>query len=266
MINVIEYIKNNSENEISSREIEKISGYTYRHFQRIFKKIFSETIQNFITRTRLEIAYKKLIYTNDSISDIALILNYKSLQSFSKAFSTKFLISPSKARKNKEDFFLSFISSIENSIEINKVFIEKQYVYYKFIKTNNYNNDEINKVWRELDIKNTSIKSYNSYGIIADQPLITEHKNCIYGFAIDKIYSTHHNLIKKEIFGRNYLKFTHYGSYDTIEETYKQFYKYWINHQKIELGESEVIEHYVVSAKESSQEKDYITNIYFPLK
>ncbi|WP_228457774.1 hypothetical protein [Chryseobacterium sp. C3] len=57
--------------------------------------------------------------------------------------------------------------------------MEQQLLYCKTIKTENYDNAKINKLWREIDFCNQKLRPYESYGIIVDQPLITEHKNCI---------------------------------------------------------------------------------------
>lgn len=264
IIKVIKYIEDHFDEEITAEEIENVSHYSYRNIQRIFKKIFGENIISFQRRLRLEKAYKKLIYSKTSISDIAVYVGYGNLQAFSKAFSKQFKISPSKARLNKEKFFKNFIVDSTTTIEVEKIFKDKQIIYYKFIKTNNYNNNEINKIWEEIELKNNKISNYETYGIIVDQPLITEHKNCIYEFAISKISTQNSEFISKEIFGGYYLKFTHYGSFDNIEETYMNFYKYWLNHH-LELGDTPVIEHYISSGIDEKEE-NYVTHIYFPLK
>ncbi|WP_185205859.1 GyrI-like domain-containing protein [Chryseobacterium sp. C3] len=59
------------------------------------------------------------------------------------------------------------------------------------------------------------------------------------------------------------MRFIHYGTHDNIEETYKNFYKFWLSSPNLELDHSPVIEHYLISDKE---EENYITHIYFLLK
>lgn len=78
--------------------------------------------------------------------------------------------------------------------------------------------------------------------------------------------SQNSGFVWKEIFGGYYLKFTHFGSFDYIEETYKNFYKYWLSNLHIELGDSEIIEHYISLEKEYNGKENYVTHIYFPLK
>lgn len=263
---IIAYLENHFDSEINSHQIEHISNYSYRNTQRVFKKNFGENITDFQRRFRLEKAYKRIIYTEESITNIAISVGYGSLQSFSKAFAKQFKISPVKARVEKEAIFKKFIINTSSDIKVEKLYKEKQIVYYTSIKSHNYNNDEINRVWRNIDQKNQDISPYESYGIIVDQPLITEHKNCIYKFGLDKVSKQNSGFIKVEIFGGYYLKFTHFGNYTNIEETYQSFYKHWLFNTYLELGDSPVIEHYTNSYKESQSNESFVTDIYFPLK
>lgn len=54
----IAYIEENFAREITSGEIEDIACYSYRNFQRVFMKLFGETLSGFQKRLRLENAYK----------------------------------------------------------------------------------------------------------------------------------------------------------------------------------------------------------------
>lgn len=120
---VIAYIEENFDREITSREIEDISFYSYRNFQRVFMKVFGETVSGFQKRLRLENAYKKLLYTTDKVSDIALQMGYANSQSFSKAFHLQYGITPLTARKNKEYMFSPFTGQGEQNIAYEIVYI-----------------------------------------------------------------------------------------------------------------------------------------------
>lgn len=262
---LISLIHNNLSNEISKDEVEETTHYSYRNAERIFKKIFGEKLKSYQRRLRLENAYKNIIYTQLSITDIAISVGYSNLQTFSKAFKKQFNITPSQTRLDKKHVFEEFIKNSLSDINVEKIYKNTETVFYKSIKSTNYNNKQIDKIWRQIEEKNSTIISYESYGIIENQPLITEHKNCVYGFAVNLISDINPDFIMQEIFGRYYLKFIHRGCHNLIEETYKKFYKYWLT-TNLELGESDVIEHYIISEKENAKSQDYITHIYFPLK
>lgn len=262
---LISLINDNLSNYISKDEVEKTVHYSYRNTERVFKKIFGENLKSYQRRQRLEIAYKQIVYSQHSITDISINVGYTNLQTFSKAFKKQFSITPTQARLDKNHVFESFIKNSLSNIKVEKIYKNTETVFYKSIKSTNYNNKQINKIWRQIEEKNSNITSYESYGIIENQPLITEHKNCVYGFAVNLISDINSDFVMQEIFGGYYLKFIHLGCHNQIEETYKKFYKYWLT-TNLELGESSVIEHYIVSEKENVRTQDYVTHIYFPLK
>lgn len=255
---IVDHIEENFDREITAYEIESISHYSYRNFQRIFFKIFNETISGFQKRLRLENAYKKLIYTVDKISDIAWQMGYFNVQSFSKAFKKQYNISPALARKNKQEVFNEFIESHKNDLHYDIKYKDPVVVYCKFIKAKDYNNEEINDLWEGIEKENGI--SISSYGIIRDQPLITNRSHCRYGAAISEVSSSIAGFQKKEIFGGKYIRFTHYGTFDNILETYRTFYRLWLSESSLMLDNSDVIEEY-----KQSPIGENITHIYFPM-
>jgi len=74
--------------------------------------MFNESIGAFQKRLELENAYKKLIYTNESISTIAYAVGFDSLKPFSKYFKKQFAHSPSDAQSEKASIFRDFIAGI----------------------------------------------------------------------------------------------------------------------------------------------------------
>ncbi|WP_345991987.1 AraC family transcriptional regulator [Chryseobacterium sp. Chry.R1] len=255
---IVDLIEENFDREITAYEIESMSHYSYRNFQRIFFRIFNETISGFQKRLRLENAYKKLIYTTDTISDIAWQIGYFNIQSFSKAFKQQYHISPAVARKNKQEMFSQFIDNTQGNLPHEIRYKDPVSVYCRFIKAKDYNNQEINDLWESIENENEI--SGSTYGIIRDQPLITSVPHCRYGAGIKHISSGISGFQKKEIFGGKYIKFTHYGSFDSILETYRIFYKFWLTESLFMLDNSDVIEEYT-----QSPTGEIITHIYFPL-
>lgn len=85
---------------IHLEDIEKISGYSKRYTQLIFKEITGLTISNYIKKRRLSKAAILIRLTRKSIFHISMELNFHSLQSFTRAFSREFKITPLKYRKN----------------------------------------------------------------------------------------------------------------------------------------------------------------------
>ncbi|KFF24065.1 AraC family transcriptional regulator [Chryseobacterium vrystaatense] len=255
---IVDFIEENFDREITAYEIEHLSRYSYRNFQRIFFKIFKETISGFQKRLRLEKSYKKLIYTTDEISEIAWEVGYFNIQSFSKAFKKQYHISPAEARNQKQEIFREFIDCETVDLQYEIKYKDAVSVYCIFIKAKDYNNQEINDLWAEIEQKNGNC--FPSYGIVCDQPLITNSSHCRYGAAIPQIVSENSGFRRIEIFGGKYIRFVHDGSFDSILETYRSFYRFWLTQPDLLLDNSDVIEEYM-----PSENGEMLTHIYFPL-
>jgi AraC family transcriptional regulator len=262
---VIQHIEKNYHRLIAPKELEDIAFYSYRNLQRIFQNIFKESLGEFQKRLKLENGYKKLIYTHDSITDIAFDVGFESLQAFTKSFKKQFHIPPSDARNHKAQVFEVYIAQ---NIEKTKIYYEIVYlpiltVFYQIIKTTNYNNSDINALWDNLDALHGKQKDIQYYGIIADQPLITVKNHCRYEAAINQ---PSEGFATKSIFGGKYAKYMHQGAYDSIENTYRNIYKDWLSQSKLEFDNSPIIEHYVKHDYNSEKEQNFITEIFIPLK
>lgn len=267
MEKILKYIDENYHGKITKKEIEELVCCSQRNSQRLFKRFFNETISNYQKRLKLENAYKNLIYTTESIKNIAYDVGYENQSSFNKAFVKHFNITPSEARRNKKLIFKNFIQeskAYKKKIEYELVHLPLKQVYYKLIITNNYSNEAINRLWDSIDLDTKNNINTKYYGLILDQPLISGKAKCRYEACIDRQQSSADYLTKK-IFGMKYLKFIHFKEFDLIEETYRQIFYNCIYHLNYEIDSSPIVEHYI---KDSNiQNKDgYRTEIYIPIK
>lgn len=264
---VLIFVEKNFNRNISVEELEAISNYSYRNIQRIFKKIFKEKIGEFQKRIRLEKGFKRLIYSNESISDISINIGYESNQAFSKAFKNKFKITPKEARQNKENIFNNFIEEKKYSkIDSKAIYLDQTEVHYKLIITNDYNNESINNLWDTIYelTKNDTKKDY--FGIIIDQPLVSIPNKSRYEACFSCGNKEIKNFNSKYILGGKYMKYTHFGSYDTILETYRLLYFDWLFNRQYEINSSPIIEHYEIGSINTLNEQAYITHILVPIK
>ncbi len=74
-------------------------GYSYGYLSNIFHKTTGETLISYYTLRRLEAAAMLLKDRSMSISEIAELLKYSSIYSFSRAFKTHFGVSPTEYKK-----------------------------------------------------------------------------------------------------------------------------------------------------------------------
>lgn len=265
---IIKYIEENYNQDISIQKLEQLSNYSYRNVQRVFKNIFDESLGAFQKRLKLENAYKKLIYTLDPITDIAYSVGFDSLQSFSKSFKKQFNVSPVKARKDREIIFDSFIGGNpgdSENIAYEIVFLKETKVSYIGTQTKNYRSTEIELLWNKIDkILNVHIRA-EYYGIIVDQPLITDKVKCRYEACVDQEIANK-EFFSSHILGSRYAKYIHKGSYSSIEDTYRRIYRDWLFNSSLELDYSPIIEHYVKNDCNAENPDDYVTEILVPLK
>ncbi len=80
----------------SLTELSRIAGINEFKLKRGFKETFSQTVFEYLSDVRLEIAKNDLLERKKSITEIAFELGYSSLQHFSSAFKKKFGVSPNK--------------------------------------------------------------------------------------------------------------------------------------------------------------------------
>lgn len=267
MERILKYIDENYHDTITKGEIENLACCSHRNSQRLFKRFFNETISNYQKRLKLENAYKKLVYTSETMKNIAYDVGYENSSSFSKAFNKHFNISPSEARSHKKSLFKSFIQQskfYKEKIDYALVHLPLKRVYYKLILTHNYSNKTINRLWDSMDIDSQNNININSYGLILDQPLISGKTKCRYAACIDsQLNSTEFQT--KDIFGMRYLKFIHFKEFDLIEETYRQIFYNWISQLNYEIDNSPIVEHYIKDPDVNNKD-GYITEIYVPIR
>lgn len=77
-------------------ELSRIAGINEYKLKRGFKETFSQTVFEYLSDVRLEIARNDLLDKRKAITEIAFELGYSSLQHFSAAFKKKFGVAPSK--------------------------------------------------------------------------------------------------------------------------------------------------------------------------
>ncbi|ROI04799.1 AraC family transcriptional regulator [Chryseobacterium sp. G0240] len=262
---VIHFIEKNFDHPISVKELEEISHYSYRNIQRIFKYSCGETIGAFQQRLKVENAYKRILYTQDSLTSIGIEVGFSNISSFSKAFKQHFGISPKEAKLNKDRILCGpnpvSISSSDLLPEPEIVYLQPLRVYYQSIKTY-YNSEEIETLWERFMQNEFSSSDTAYFGVIADEPLISTEINCRYD-ACTSVQAQNKKLPSKLILGGKYARFIHTGSYETIEETYTQIYSRWIFNSHLEFSHTPIVEKYVTPENDQTEQ---LTYILLPLK
>lgn len=95
-------VENNLYNNLSLEQLAYLCNMSLSTFKREFKRTFEESPARYIKNRRLLAAEKRLLTTDDSITDIAYSLGFVDISTFSAVFHDKFNISPTKYRLNQK--------------------------------------------------------------------------------------------------------------------------------------------------------------------
>jgi AraC family transcriptional activator of pyochelin receptor len=91
-----DYLLKNIESPPTLTALSRIAGLNEYKLKRGFKEIFNQTVFEYLSDVRLELAKNDLLEKCKLVTEIASELGYSSLQHFSTAFKKKFGITPSK--------------------------------------------------------------------------------------------------------------------------------------------------------------------------
>lgn len=95
----LSYIDRHIDRNIPLEDIADACHFSPYHFHRIFHALVGETVNDYVSRKRMEKAAYRLIGKPDlSITDVALMGGFSSSANFSKAFKLYFGVSPSMLR------------------------------------------------------------------------------------------------------------------------------------------------------------------------
>ena len=85
--------------EITNRQLASISNMSLRAFERQFRAAFHLTPQRFLRKLRLRLASRALIYTDQSLAEIALNCGFADQSHFSREFRRQFGRTPREYRE-----------------------------------------------------------------------------------------------------------------------------------------------------------------------
>ncbi|MEQ3499596.1 AraC family transcriptional regulator [Tenacibaculum sp. SSH1-16] len=98
--NAIDFIERNLDNKLVLEEIAEKAYFSPYHFHRLFKAVTKETVNDFITRKRVEKSASFLLNKkNKTVTEVSEIVGFVTLSSFSRAFKKFYGMSPAEFKK-----------------------------------------------------------------------------------------------------------------------------------------------------------------------
>lgn len=95
---IVSYIQANYLEELSVSEVAWKFGYNKKYLSRLFRKYLNTTVKGYIIDTRLMVAERLLLSTNDTISAIAKNSGFANEYTFMRTFKKKYNITPTQYR------------------------------------------------------------------------------------------------------------------------------------------------------------------------
>lgn len=96
---ITSYLKENYTKEFSLEMLADIFGYSPSYISRMFQKYAKTNYKSYLQGIRLEYAYREMVNSDHTISDIAMNHGFPNSKAFSKAFKEKYGVMPSEYRK-----------------------------------------------------------------------------------------------------------------------------------------------------------------------
>lgn len=104
VIRLVDYIETHLESKLDLESLANQAGYSKYHLHRMFTNIVGFPIHSYVQRRRLTEAARRLVFTNQTIMEIALFAGYETQQSFTAGFKALFHCSPQRFR-HKQSYF-----------------------------------------------------------------------------------------------------------------------------------------------------------------
>lgn len=280
--NSINYIEENLYNDICLTDVAKQAEFSIYYFHKMFTFVIEVSLKEYIRKRRLTQAAYSLIYTNNSILNIALDCQYNTHESFSRAFKREFKVNPNEYRKNKKLLNLfgkvDLLKNIKNNTKGEKM-IEPKYakldnlkiigVELKTTAENGQNHKQIPEFWEKYfdhklaDKIPNKLNNNKCYGICKDFNETTGIFSYIIGVETSSLTEIPGGFIGFEIPQANYAVFTSKAKNpEEIQETWKFIFTDWLQNSGKEHACKPELEVYDQRMESENPEMD----IYIPIK
>ena len=259
----IDFIEANLDAKIKLKHVAQVACISQWHFQRIFKALTNETLKNYIRSRRLSNAMDKLLNTQERIVDIALISGFESQESFTRAFTKHYGLTPNDCRKmtdknrflKKIQFNQNYLKHINQNLSLEPQIYQQKPMQLVGMKTLFYSSDsEKNNIadklpvlWQEFLPQLAKIPHRIPnvcYGIIQQTQEKTDLLEYFAVAEVSKTASIPQGMVGFTLPESRYAKFTHKGVVNTLDNTVNYIYSSWLLQSKYQHNYQADIEIY----------------------
>lgn len=277
------YIQEHFAEDISLDELAEVSCFSRYHFHRIFTAMLGESVQAYIRRLRVQHAASKMLYTNESITSVALSAGFETPSSFSKAFKKIYRMGPRQFRskgtivESAGPCFQSYNISRGRMMKPEIKTIPDQKVL--FIRRGGDYFTAAPDAWKALTsyakANNIDGDNIKLIGIAHDDPAVTAQEHwrfdaCIAGLDNPKEDG---EVGVQTIVGGKYAVFEHVGPYHKLGNTYRMIFGEWYPASNITLRDAPAFSNYVdrnfvadYGSMSDEEREKLVTHVYVPIE
>ena len=276
MNKVVQHIENNLSAGINISDLAKLACYSEFHFHRLFRSYIGESVYAYRKRLLLERAIKLLLYSSDSITDIAFKSGYDNQASFNKAFKNLYSCTPSQVRKQSVALQPLKIELRQNMTIKPEIKTIDNINVISARETGSYP-EAAPKAWgrvMKFAYSNRLMnKDVRSIGISHDDPSVTAPEQIRYDACVNidtdlknQAFKNNDNLEQKIINGGKYAMFLHKGSYENFAQTYSYIFNEWLPENDFQVSDDKTcFEIYLNRDPRKTKPENLKTEIYIPL-
>jgi AraC family transcriptional regulator len=247
VLRVQRYIQDHLDEPLSLDTLAETAGFSRFHFSRIFSGITGESLTDYMRRLRLERAAFRLLYTEQSVTNLAFDAGYENAESFTRAFAQLYGVPPGRFRRRLREAldhrrtvlephgrtYSAMLAHHEGGISMNMTIEHFDSIRVAFLRhIGPY--AASGAAWRRL-CGNPAVQSRLTpeslfIGICYDDPDVTEADKirmdvCV---SVDASFIPEDGIEVQTIEGGEYARVIHKGSYDGLHGVYRALYGEWI--------------------------------------
>lgn len=157
---VMDYIEEHLNKKLTLHKAAELVSYSPYHFHRLFKAVTGENLNDYVKRIRLERTLPKILFHDQSLSEIAIDCGFSSIGDFSRAFKKYF-------GKNASEFREQGNRQNRKICEMDRKITER---YFDTKYYNDIHPDGTTRIEAKRSLKVT-VKQLPSYSVIDDRCL-----------------------------------------------------------------------------------------------
>lgn len=268
---IIDFVEANLRRELSLRELAQRAGYSMWHFQKIFSATTGESLAEYIRGRRLTAALARLIDDEVSAAGLAKQYGFGSTAAFSRAFSKRFKLNPSQAKKHlpsrslvraKPKITVEYLRQIFKGVTMEPKIIEQeeklmvgyQTSFVSALSPETNNMQVLPKLWQRFNADKHKILNrlpQQDFGVC---DALTPEERLRASKADDSSYmacsevsnssEVPQGMCLRRIPAGRFAVFIHRGSMENIEHTFRYIYGAWLPASGMELRDSPCLEVY----------------------